>query len=305
MFKSYNAICDELESKLNAKFDHETYKLKPKHRVLSAHPTMNDSLPNCILSGRVIVKGDIERFTENGIIFVGEDTVTKADAVILATGYQIKFPFLDKTVLSTDDNRIDLYKYSIPPHLKHPTLALVGLIQPLGPIFPVSEMQCRWFMQLQTGKLKLPSVDQIRKEIAFKNEANAKRYVESTRHTVQVDWIPFMDELADLIGAKPNLLKMAITDPKLFWVCFNGPCLPYQFRLQGPHAWKGARDALLNYEKRIYSPLNSQGNKKTEKSNKVLSGKGLLLLLAVSALGVAYGRKYVVDFPTSQYFNFK
>jgi hypothetical protein len=33
---------------------------------------INDALPNRILSGTVIVKGNIDRFTENGVIFEGD-----------------------------------------------------------------------------------------------------------------------------------------------------------------------------------------------------------------------------------------
>lgn len=257
-FKSLDSISDEIEKNLNSRFDHEAYKLKPKHRAISAHPTVNDALPNCVLSGRIVIKGDIKRFEKDGIVFADEDEVTEADVIILATGYIIKFPFLDE-IVRFDDNKVSLYKYAIPPNLKHPTLALVGLIQPLGPIFPISEMQCRWFAQILLGNLKLPSLNDMMKEINAKNESNRKRYIESTRHTIQVDWIPFMDELASQIGAKPNLFKLALTDPKLFSACFNGPCLPYQYRLQGPYAWSGARDALLNYEKRVFAPLNSEG----------------------------------------------
>lgn len=33
----------------------------------------------------------------------------------------------------------------------------------------------------------------------------AKRYVKSTRHTIQVDYLPFMDELAELNQCKPDI----------------------------------------------------------------------------------------------------
>ena len=42
-------------------------------------------------------------------------------------------------------------------------------------------------------------------DIRKKCEVMAKRYVESQRHTIQVDYIPYMDELAEQFGCKPNL----------------------------------------------------------------------------------------------------
>lgn len=45
------------------------------------------------------------------------------------------------------------------------------------------------------------------KEIKMKQEAMAARYKKSLRHTIQVDFITFMDELAVLIGCRPNFSK--------------------------------------------------------------------------------------------------
>ena len=53
--------------------------------------------------------------------------------------------------------------------------------------------------------MKLPSVSQMWEDIHFKEAAIAQRYVKSPRHTIQVDFIPFMDELAELTGCKPDI----------------------------------------------------------------------------------------------------
>lgn len=52
--------------------------------------------------------------------------------------------------------------------------------------------------------MKLPSASQMWEDIRFKEAEMAKRYVKSQRHTIQVDYIKFMDELAELNGCKPN-----------------------------------------------------------------------------------------------------
>ena len=61
------------------------------------------------------------------------------------------------------------------------------------------------------GSCSLPSQEEMWRDIRAKQTAMAERYVESTRHTIQVDWLPFMDELAELIGCKPNLCKQMNT----------------------------------------------------------------------------------------------
>jgi len=255
----YNLICHFSEKQINERFNHTMYNLQPKHRIWSQHPTVSDSLPIKLLSGVVVTRGVIKHFTKKGVVFEGEEKETEVETVILATGYRIKFPFLSDDVVRVVDNKVQLYKFMYPPHLPHSTLAILGLIQPSGPGFPVGEMQCRWTARILAGKHKLPSKEEMLADIKKKEEYIRKRFVDSPRHTLQVDFIGYQDELAEEIGVKPNLLKLAITDPRLFWAIFTGPSLPYQYRLQGPHTWDGAREAILTYRDRVVQPLQRPG----------------------------------------------
>lgn len=287
-FTPFNYACNKLENKLNKVFDHEGYGVKPKNRVFSSHPTINDFLPSYILSGRIIIKKDIERLEKNGVIFVGEDKITEIDVIILATGYIIKFPFLGD-LIPVKDNKVDLYKSMIPPTLVHPTLAVIGLIQAFGPFYAVGEMQSRWFCQLLLGNVKMPPIPDRLKEIECRHNSVAKKYTNSTRHTIQVEWIPYMDNLSSEIGAKPNMWKMAVMDPKLFLACFDRPCLPYQFRLHGPHAWNGARAAILEYEKRVFAFLNANG-KVISKNQGNISRKCYFMFFLLGAIVIFWNK---------------
>uniref|UniRef100_A0A8C4V1A0 Flavin-containing monooxygenase n=1 Tax=Falco tinnunculus TaxID=100819 RepID=A0A8C4V1A0_FALTI len=147
---SPSIVCHLAENQLNARFDHSHYGLKPKHRIFDQHPTINDDLPNRIISGRVQVKPNIKEFTETSAIFE-DDTREDIDAVVFATGYSFSFPFLEGCV-KVVENQIPLYKFMFPPDLEKPTLAFIGLIQPLGAIMPISELQCRWATRVFKGK---------------------------------------------------------------------------------------------------------------------------------------------------------
>ncbi len=46
-------------------------------------------------------------------------------------------------------------------------------------------------------------------DIAEKQRSMKRRYFDSPKHTVQVDYLCYMDEIADLIGVKPPLLKVS------------------------------------------------------------------------------------------------
>lgn len=51
----------------------------------------------------------------------------------------------------------------------------------------------------------MPSSEEMWTDIRMKREALNKRYVDSTRHTLQVGYVPYMDEIADLCGCQVNL----------------------------------------------------------------------------------------------------
>lgn len=120
------------------------------YRPLSQHPTVSDDLPNHIISGKVQVKSNVKEFTETDAIFDDETVEENIDVVIFATGYSFSFPFLNGLIEVTN-NEVSLYKLVFPPTLEKPTLAVIGLIQPLGIILPIAELQSRWAVQVFKG----------------------------------------------------------------------------------------------------------------------------------------------------------
>ncbi|OWF54636.1 dimethylaniline monooxygenase [N-oxide-forming] 5-like [Mizuhopecten yessoensis] len=234
-----------LKSSLNKRFNHKSYALEPKHSPMSQHPTANDDLPNRISCGSIVIKPNIKRFTRTGVIFDDDTQVDNLDHVILATGYVFGFPFLDKSVLDVKDNQIKMYKYMFPPDQVRNTLAVIGCFQPIGALMPISEMQCRLATRVFKGDVTLPPKEEMWEEIQQKRDMMASRYVKSARHTIQVDFINYMDQLATVNGNRPNFLKLMLTDPVLAYKCYFGPCSPYQYRLQGSQTWSGARKAIV------------------------------------------------------------
>ncbi|KAG3255487.1 dimethylaniline monooxygenase [N-oxide-forming] 5, transcript variant X1 [Ictidomys tridecemlineatus] len=276
-----------LEKRLNQRFDHEMFGLKPKHRALSQHPTVNDDLPNRILSGLVKVKGNVEAFSETAAVFEDGSREDDIDAVIFATGYSFAFPFLEDSI-KVVKNKISLYKKVFPPNLEKPTLAIIGLIQPLGAIMPIAELQGRWATQVFKGLKKLPSQSEMMADISKTQEEMAKRYVESQRHTIQGDYIDSMEEIAGLLGVRPSPLSLAFTDPKLALQLLLGPCTPAQFRLRGPGKWAGARKTILSTDDRIRKPMKTRVMDKSDSAASAVALGRFMLALILFAVIVAY-----------------
>ncbi|XP_037507172.2 flavin-containing monooxygenase 5 [Rhipicephalus sanguineus] len=238
------------ERVLNSHFDHKMYGLKPAHHAINQQPFVNDVLPSRILTGTVQIRGNVSRLGPDYAEFRDGSRVV-IDDVIVATGYSKHYPFLPPEVAPyVREDRVELYKFIFP--VEDPSVAFVGLVEPIGGFWPVAEMQARYVARVLSGKLPLPDVERQRKEAARRASALA---IDSARYAAQVHWIAYMDELASILGVKPNLSRLAITDPVLYKRCVFGPCLPYQFRLEGPHSWDGAREAILDFPKRVASVL--------------------------------------------------
>ncbi|KAJ8388457.1 hypothetical protein AAFF_G00133330 [Aldrovandia affinis] len=257
-FLPFGFVCNQRENALNQRFNHNLYALQPKHRLFSQHPTVNDELPNRILSGTVLVKPNICKFQGSSVVFEDGTVEEDIDLVVFATGYSFSFPFLSSSVLNVTQNKASLYKYVYPPGLERPTLAIIGLVQPLGAIMPISEMQARWATRVFKGSNKLPPMDTMLKDIKRMSEKMAKRYATSQRHTIQVDYLTYMDDLAQQVGVRPNFLGLLLRDPRLGLSVLLGPCTPYQYRLCGPGQWAGARQAILTQWERIAKPMKTR-----------------------------------------------
>ena len=61
---------------------------------------------------------------------------------------------------------------------------------------PLAEAQSDWVADLLEGRATLPSDAEMRREIDEYHRAQAKRYVKSKRHTIQVDFLDHFAELA-------------------------------------------------------------------------------------------------------------
>lgn len=253
-----NMVNNWAENRMNMRFNHANFGVKPRHRLNHQHPTINDDLPNRIISGKILMKANVKRFTETSAIFEDGSVEEDIDVVFFCTGYSFSFPFFDDSVIQVSSNKTTLYRMVFPPKLEKTTLAFIGLVQPIGAIMPISELQARWATRVFKGLIKLPSSKDMMMECTKRKEMMEKRYVDSPRHTIQVDYVDYVDEIASQFGVKPNLLSIFFKDPVLAKELFFGPCTPYQYRLTGPGKWEGARKAILTQRDRIIKPTKTR-----------------------------------------------
>ncbi len=166
---------------------------KPNRPILSEHPTLSQDLLNVAGRGLVKFKPNIQEFKGKTVVFE-DGTMQNFDMIIYCTGYKVTFPFLkyaDFDISETND--IQLYKKVVHPSYKN--LYFIGLLQPLGAIMPLAEVQSKWVTQLIKGQQKLPDTQTMIDDIEASKTAMKARYKQSPRHTIQVDFFPYKESI--------------------------------------------------------------------------------------------------------------
>ncbi|KAM8817576.1 flavin-containing monooxygenase 1 isoform 2-T2 [Rhynchonycteris naso] len=243
---------------INSWFNHAHFGLMPEDRTQLKEPVINDELPGRIITGKVLIKPSIKEVKENSVIFKCTPEEQPIDVIVFATGYTFAFPFLDEAVVKVEDGQASLYKYIFPAHLEKPTLAVIGLIKPLGSMIPTGETQARWAVRVLKGVNKLPPQSVMIEEVNARKENRPSGFGLCYCKALQSDYITYIDDLLTYINAKPNLLSLLLTDPRLALTIFFGPCTPYQFRLTGTGKWKGARNAILTQWDRTFNATKTR-----------------------------------------------
>jgi cation diffusion facilitator CzcD-associated flavoprotein CzcO len=163
----------------------ENYGLpKPKHKIWQAHPTVSSEFLIRLGSGDIVIKPNLARLDGSRVAFE-DGSVEEIDAIIYATGYKISFPFFDTDLLAAPDNQFPLFKRAFYPGMED--LIFVGLAQAVPSIIKFVEIQTPWLAAYITGDYALPPEPQMRQIIAKDEAFYGGEYVQTKRHTIQVD----------------------------------------------------------------------------------------------------------------------
>ena len=170
---------------------------KPEHHVTKAHPTVNSELLYKIKHGKVHPRRGIQQIDGQTVTF-SDGTVEQFDVLLAATGYKISTPFFDDDFINYEEaDRIPLYLRMF--HPDHPTLAFIGLVQPQGAVWPLSDRQAQLAALLINGRYTLPS------NIAQLAESDAnfidQQFLKRSRHTVEVHFHDYAHDLDKKIRA--------------------------------------------------------------------------------------------------------
>jgi cation diffusion facilitator CzcD-associated flavoprotein CzcO len=165
---------------------------EPEHHPADAHPSVSGEFLTRVGCGDIAVKPNIAELMGDRVKFT-DGSVEPIDAIVYATGYNITFPFLDKSVVEVVDNHVALYKRIWKPGI--PNLFFMGLAQPLPTLVNFAEQQAKWVSAFLAGDVALPTAGEMEEAIRRDEARDIGKYYKSRRHTQQVNFDVYCAEL--------------------------------------------------------------------------------------------------------------
>jgi Flavin-binding monooxygenase-like len=163
----------------------------PSYGVLEGHVTLNSELAYALGHGAIVAKPGIRRLDGSTVHFTN-GTCQQFDTIVCATGYNISFPFFDKSFIDWKDvTQVPLWRRMFHPTMQN--LYFIGLFQPLGCIWPLADYQAMLACQEILGQYKRPS--NLNAAIDYERKHPHHPFVEAPRHSTEVDYHVYRQEL--------------------------------------------------------------------------------------------------------------
>lgn len=163
---------------------------EPEGPLGSHHPTINEDLFFTIRHGKIKPRADIASLHGHEVHFK-DGSKGNYDIIVACTGYVIAHPFFDKTLIDYSEGEVPLWLRMMHPDITN--IYFIGLFQPLGCIWPGSELQSKIMARELAGKWQRPT--DIAKRIDQELKHPDFRQINTPRHTITVDYHRFRKRL--------------------------------------------------------------------------------------------------------------
>lgn len=130
----------------------------PPKSPLDKRATVCDPLLDALESRAVVARPAIERFDGKEVVFL-DGTRERADLVLCATGYHLRYPYLDASLADTRDDDLTLFLGTV--HPRRHDLFVVGVSRPTGAFWPIAEVHAQLAAALLSGRYALPRQREI------------------------------------------------------------------------------------------------------------------------------------------------
>jgi cation diffusion facilitator CzcD-associated flavoprotein CzcO len=160
---------------------------RPDHRVLEAHPLVNDQLLHHLRHGDVAIKPDVERL-DGKLVHFKDGSSLEVDEILAATGYQMSLPYLAGDELEWQGQRISHFLSVF--SRKHPALFTLGYVELNGALYPHLDRLAALVAEVAHARQHAPeAARRFHQQVASEQPdlGGGVRYVKSARHDFYCD----------------------------------------------------------------------------------------------------------------------
>jgi hypothetical protein len=176
---------------------------RPDHKLFETHPIINSQLFYELGHGRMRVKPDIAALAGREVQFA-DGTREAIDLIVYATGYDVRFPFIDESLLNWREGFPDLHLFAF--HPERDDLFVIGMIQPNGGLWPLAELQAKVAAAFIAGDVRGDANAEKFRQQKRRNAAHLAggiHFQTTPRHRLEVDYFTFRKHLRKRLAEFP------------------------------------------------------------------------------------------------------
>jgi cation diffusion facilitator CzcD-associated flavoprotein CzcO len=172
---------------------------KPDHKFFESHPIVNQLILYYVGQGDITPKPDVQELRGSRVLFK-DGSEEEIDVIVCATGYNITFPFIDRQYLNWKDGKPQLYYHVFHPY--YDNLFVVGLIQPDSGQWGLADYQAQAVAKFISATRNNPTKAEMMRKLKATAQQPINRgikYVDSTRHFLEIEHFGYREHLKKLI----------------------------------------------------------------------------------------------------------
>eukprot|EP00811_Abedinium_folium_P022789 NODE_3223_length_2072_cov_11.732648.p1 GENE.NODE_3223_length_2072_cov_11.732648~~NODE_3223_length_2072_cov_11.732648.p1 ORF type:complete len:593 (-),score=201.62 NODE_3223_length_2072_cov_11.732648:171-1949(-) len=201
-------------------------------------------IPKAVTIKKATVHKAIKMIEDDKTVhFEDGSSFQNCDAIIACTGYKLEIPAMGEDMKDAFKQPRGLWNNMVNPEIED--FFLMGFCRPHQiNLITCCEMQARALSLVVAGKRQLPAKEEMYAEIEAFRAHMARHF--GRGGPALVDFIPFVDGIAEFIGCAPDLAYWMFKDPVMFCHMIYGSIQPCQYRLAGPGAsFEKSREVIL------------------------------------------------------------
>lgn len=182
----------------------------PDYRMYESHPVINSLILHHLGHGDITPRRSIAR-VEGHTVFFSDGEQADYDLILMATGYLLDYPFIDRQHLNWPETEDAPRLYLNMFHPEYDNLFLMGMVEATGLGWEGRNQQARlaalYIRERQRNSVAARTLAELKKDNAGERLDGGYRYIKLARMAYYVNKDAYLEALAQHIGDLENVGK--------------------------------------------------------------------------------------------------